>query len=84
MSATLTKLLEERLGNDLLEASSFRSFETALVRAGAFADAIRILKTDGGLSMLSDLCGADYPGREEPVILPKLLTPSIVLEALEK
>ncbi|MFA4874339.1 MAG: NADH dehydrogenase (quinone) subunit D [bacterium] len=65
MSIEYIKLLEERLGADLVETNSFRGFETALVRKDAWSRAIRILKQEGRLSMLTDLCGADYPDRAE-------------------
>ncbi len=65
MAIEYIKLLEERLGDAAVESHSFRGFESAVVRSGAWERALEILKTDGKLNMLTDLCGLDHPGEKD-------------------
>ncbi len=59
------KLLEDKLGSDVVETSSFRGDDTAVVRRDAWAQAIKLLKSECKMDMLLDLCGVDFPHRIE-------------------
>lgn len=57
--------LKERFGGSVVEARSFRGDETAVVKREAWTEACKFLRDELGFAMMLDLCGADYPGREE-------------------
>lgn len=59
------KIFTEHLGNDCLETHSFMGFDTALVSRASWIKVICFAKDDLQFTMLTDLCGADYPEREE-------------------
>lgn len=58
--------LKERFASEVLEVVEFRGQGAAVVKRGRILELCRFLREDPALRMdfLSDLCGADYPGRE--------------------
>jgi NADH-quinone oxidoreductase subunit C len=61
--------LKERFGDAVLETSSFRGDETAVVDASRWKEIAEFCRADGQMQfdMLVDLCAVDYPDR-----LPRL------------
>lgn len=65
MAQEFINLLKEKLGDDVVETSAFRGDDTAVVRRDAWVKAIDLLKSEGKIDMLLDLCGVDFPERLE-------------------
>jgi NADH-quinone oxidoreductase subunit C len=65
MKEAIDKLIE-KFGDAVLETSNFRGDETCVVGRENLVEVCRFLKDDKKLKfeMLTDLCGADYKGRE--------------------
>lgn len=65
MSQRALDRLKERFGAAILETSSFRGDETAVVDASRWKEIAEFCRADGQMQfdMLVDLCGADYPAR---------------------
>lgn len=65
MSQRALDKLKERFGDAVLETSSFRGDETAVVDASRWKEIALFLRNDPQMSfdLLVDLCGADYPDR---------------------
>jgi len=57
--------LRERFGGDVVETHSRFGDDTATVSRAAWVRALNFLKDELRFSMMVDLCGVDYPGREE-------------------
>lgn len=57
--------LRGKFNDAVLDSREFRGETTATVALGGVLDALRFLKDEGKFDFLADLCGADYPGREE-------------------
>ncbi len=66
MSQRVLDKLKERFGDAVLETSSFRGDETAVVDAARWKEIALFLKGDPQMAfdMLVDLCAVDYPDRE--------------------
>ena len=64
MKETLEKLVE-RFGDAILATESFRGDEVCVVKRESLIDVCKYLKSELSFDMMSDLCGADYPGRDE-------------------
>lgn len=64
MKDTLEKLVE-KFDDTITATESFRGDESCVVKRESILDVCRYLKDTLGYDMLSDLCGADYPGRGE-------------------
>ncbi|MBL8613204.1 MAG: NADH-quinone oxidoreductase subunit C [Myxococcales bacterium] len=69
MSQRALDRLKERFGDAVLETSSFRGDETAVVDASRWKEIAEFCRADGQMQfdMLVDLCAVDYPDR-----LPRL------------
>jgi len=65
MAAEQMDMLKEEIGDGVIETSSFRGDETALIKRSDWKRAARILKERCGMDMFIDLCAADYPDRDE-------------------
>lgn len=67
MSKLLLERLKEGLGDAILETSSFRGDDVAVVRADRWKDAARLLKEDPrcACDLFIDLSAADYPDKQE-------------------
>ena len=63
-TADLEKI-RERFGADVVESPSFRGDETITVRKGVWSSAVQYLKKELGYNLMLDLCGADFPSRDE-------------------
>lgn len=65
MKEAIDKLIE-KFGDAVVETSDFRGDETCVVKKESIVDVCKFLRDDKKLKfdMLTDLCGADYPGRE--------------------
>lgn len=64
MKDTLEKLVE-KFGDAIAATESFRGDESCVVKRENLPDVCKYLKNELKFDMMSDLCGADYPGRGE-------------------
>jgi NADH-quinone oxidoreductase subunit C len=64
MQEALDKL-KERFGDAIGECASFRGDESCVIHRDRFLDVCRFLKDEMKFDMLTDLCGVDYPARQE-------------------
>lgn len=67
MSKAVLEKLVEKFGDAIVETGDFRGDETVVIKRERIADVCRWLKETNGLqfAFLMDLCGVDYPGRDE-------------------
>ncbi|HPQ81119.1 MAG TPA: NADH-quinone oxidoreductase subunit D [bacterium] len=65
MAREFIDALRERFGGDVVETHSRFGDDTATVSRAAWVRALNFLKDELRFSMMVDLCGVDYPGREE-------------------
>lgn len=67
MSKRALEKLTEHFGSKVLETSSTYGNECAVIARDALLDVCRFLRDDPELrfNLMMDLCGADYPGRDE-------------------
>jgi NADH-quinone oxidoreductase subunit C len=65
MAAEHMDVLKEEIGDGVIEVSSFRGDEAALVKRSDWKRAARVLKGRCGMDMFIDLCAADYPEMDE-------------------
>jgi NADH-quinone oxidoreductase subunit C len=64
MKESLDKLVE-KFGDAILATESFRGDEVCVVKRENLLDVCKYLRSELKFDMMSDLCGADYPGRSE-------------------
>ena len=64
MQEALDKL-KEHFGDAISDCTSFRGDESCVIRRDRFLDVFRFLKDEMKFDMLTDLCGVDYPVRQE-------------------
>lgn len=64
MKEVLDKLTE-KFGGAVVETSSFRGDESCVVKRESLIGVCKYLRDELGFDMMTDLCGADYPGRKE-------------------
>lgn len=64
MKDTLDKLLE-KFGDAIVETSDFRGDETCVIRREKLLDVCLHLRDKLKFDMMTDLCGVDYPERNE-------------------
>ena len=67
MSILLVELLKQRFGDQILEAHAEFGDDTVVVAPAAWYDVARFLRTDprAQMNQIIDLCGVDYPDREQ-------------------
>lgn len=64
MKEALDKLVE-KFGDAVVERNEFRGDETCVVKREKLVDVCKYLRDEMKFDMMTDLCGADYPGRAE-------------------
>jgi len=60
----ILETLKTRLGAKVVETSSFRGDDTAVIAPEAWLETASVLKNGLGFDFLMDLCGSDYLPRE--------------------
>jgi NADH-quinone oxidoreductase subunit C len=65
MAAELVKILKEGLAEGAIDDASYRGDESVTIDPSAWLAAAQILKGEGALDMLADLCAVDYPDRKQ-------------------
>lgn len=67
MSERVLTVLKEKFGDAIVETHSFLGDDTAVVAPALWKEACAFLKSEPqmGFDMLVDLCGVDYPTRED-------------------
>ncbi|MFH0799570.1 MAG: NADH dehydrogenase (quinone) subunit D [Pseudomonadota bacterium] len=65
MSQGHIEKIKERFGGSVALMHGQLGDETAVIKRDAWAGVVRYLRDEMGYAMMLDLCGADYPGREE-------------------
>jgi NADH-quinone oxidoreductase subunit C len=62
---SLLDQLKQKFGDTVVETSSFHGDETALVRTDRLLEVCSHLKSEARMNFLMDICGVDYPEREQ-------------------
>ncbi|PIR21268.1 MAG: NADH-quinone oxidoreductase subunit C [Deltaproteobacteria bacterium CG11_big_fil_rev_8_21_14_0_20_47_16] len=57
--------LKQQFGDAVIETSSFRGDDTAVIKVSHLIDVCRYLQESCSMNFLMDVCGVDYPERKD-------------------